>query len=121
MSHPPADEAITEFQKVGRLSGDAAFSAAFIAHAYAVSHREDKAREIIDDLMRLSKSRYVSPEDFAAIYIGLRDKDMAFKLLNKACEERTISMAYIKVEPLYDSLRGDPRYAELVRRIGLEQ
>jgi len=114
------EEAIAEFQKVARLSRDAAFSAPAIGYTYAASNREDKAREIIDDLVRLSKSRYVSPEDFAAIYIGLRDKDTAFKLLNKACDERTISMAYIKVEPLYDSLRGDPRYADLVQRIGLE-
>jgi len=115
------EEALAEFQKVPRLSKDAAFSAPLVGYTYAVSHRAGKAREIIDDLARLAESRYVSPEDFAAIYIGLRDKDMAFKLLNKACDERTISMAYIKVEPLYDSLRSDPRYADLVRRIGLEQ
>ncbi|MBC7929483.1 MAG: protein kinase [Rubrivivax sp.] len=114
------EEAITEFQKVARLSGDAAYSTPLIGYAYAVSHREGKAREIIKDLARLSKSRYVPPDDVAVVHSGLGEKDQAFEWLNKAYEERAAWLIALKVEPLFDPLRGDPRYAELVGRIGLE-
>ena len=56
---------------------------------------------------------------FALVYAGLEDKDQAFLCLEKACEERFNRLAYIKVEALWNSLRSDSRFAELLRRIGI--
>jgi len=56
-----------------------------------------------------------------AIYAGLGEKDRAFESLERGREERSGSMAYIKVDPFWDNLRSDPRYADLLRRMGLPQ
>ena len=114
------DEAVAEFQKVARLSNDSDYASPLIAYTYAVSRREDKAREIIRNLVKLSQSRYVPPDDIAVIYSGLGDKDRAFEGLNKAYDERSAQLVYLKTNPLFYPLRDDPRYADLVRRIGLD-
>jgi hypothetical protein len=63
----------------------------------------------------------VSAFSFAVIYLGLGEKDQAFAWLEKAYEERSFLLAYLKVDPIWDPLRSDPRFADLVRRIGLPQ
>ena len=68
---------------------------------------------------RLLHHENVSSYYFALIHLGLNDADQAFACLERACEERSGFMAFIKVEPLLDPLRSDPRFAELERRIGL--
>lgn len=114
------DEAVAEFQKVARLSNDSDYASPLIAYTYAVSRREDKAREIIRNLVKLSQSRYVPSDDIAVIYSGLGDKDRAFEWLNKAYDERSAQLVYLKINPMFYPLRDDPRYADLVRRIGLD-
>ena len=66
-----------------------------------------------------SKQRYVSPYFIAIIYAGLGEKDEAFKRLEEAYQERFDLLVYLKVEPKLDSLRSDPRFANLMRRAGL--
>jgi len=91
-----------------------------LSYAYAVSGRRDEALKILDEQQRLAKQRYVSPYNFAIIYTGLGDKDRAFEWLTKCVEEHTLILFHLKSRPLFDSLRSDPRYADLLRRMNLE-
>ena len=69
--------------------------------------------------LRLPRRRGIPAVSLRAVYAGLGEKDQAFAWLEKAYEERTSRLSYLKVEPLWDPLRSDPRFADLVRRIGL--
>ena len=62
----------------------------------------------------MSEQAYVSPYDLAILYLGLGDKDRAFEQLTKAYEDRTGWIIYLNVEPIFDPLRSDPRFVELV-------
>ncbi|HEX6731662.1 MAG TPA: hypothetical protein VF074_16675 [Pyrinomonadaceae bacterium] len=64
---------------------------------------------------------YVSPAELALLYAGLGDKEGAFASLEKAYAAHDVQMQYLKVDPHYDSLRSDPRFNELLRRVGLPQ
>ena len=65
----------------------------------------------------MSKQAYVSSYDLAILYVGLGDKDRALEQLNKSYEDRAGFIIYLNVEPLFDPLRSDPRFAELVRKM----
>lgn len=92
---------------------------ALLGYVYAVAGKQDEAQKILSDLKELAKQRNVSPLNFAMIYIGLGDKDQAFAWLNKSYEERPDSLMFIKVSPLFESLRSDPRFDDLLRRMKL--
>jgi serine/threonine protein kinase/Tfp pilus assembly protein PilF len=91
-----------------------------LAYAYAVAGRRNEALKILDEQHRLTKQRDVSPYNFAIIYTGLGDKDRAFEWLTKCVEQRTLIISHLKSRPLFDPLRSDPRYRELLRRMNLE-
>jgi TolB-like protein/Tfp pilus assembly protein PilF len=115
------EEAITEQKKAIALE-DATGNwrrTALLGHTYAVAGRKEEARKILNDLQALSKQRYVAPYNFALIYIGLGDRDEAFAWLDKAYQDRPDTLRFIKVSPLYDKIRSDARFAELVRRMNL--
>ncbi|MCH8912571.1 MAG: tetratricopeptide repeat protein, partial [Planctomycetes bacterium] len=111
-------EAIAELQKARTLSGNIDFLAV-LAHAYAVSGRTKQARKMLDEVKAFSERAYVSPYVLALIYMGLGEKDQAFAWLETAYAERAINLVVLKVDPRYDELRGDPRFDDLLRRIGL--
>ena len=96
-------------------------NALFIGHVYAVSGKPAEAQKVVDDLKELSKRRHVSSYHIALIYLGLGEKDRAFEWLENAYKERSDSLVYLKVDPWLDSLHSDPRFADLVRRVGLPQ
>ena len=85
------------------------------------SGRKAEARKILAELQSLSEHSYVPATDMALIYAGLGDKDKAFAWLDKAYEEHSFSLSNLKVEPRFDPLRSDPRFADLLRHIGLPQ
>jgi len=89
-----------------------------LGHAYAASGRRDEAVKLIDEL---SRRPYPPPASIAIIYLGLGDKDRAFEWLSKAYEERSTELIWLKVEPLYDPVRPDPRFIELLKRVGLDK
>ncbi len=113
------DEAIALFKK-NFDSGSAFFSIGGLGNAYAVSGRKQEAHAMIDELKRLRGQRYISAVNVALVYAGLGDKDQAFEWLEKGYEERAFQMQWLKVEPRWDSLRDDPRFQDLTRRIGLQ-
>ena len=88
-------------------------------HLAAVSGRRAEAQKVHDQLTELSKQKYVPALDMV-IYAGLGEKDKAFEWLGKAFEEHALRLAYVKVEPAYDPLRSDPRFADLLRRMNLQ-
>jgi eukaryotic-like serine/threonine-protein kinase len=90
-----------------------------LAYAYAAAGRRDEALKVLGEQQRLAKQRYVSPYNFTIIYTGLGDKDEAFAWLAKAIEERSQLLSHLKSRPMFDPLRSDPRYAELLRKMNL--
>ncbi|MDQ3063381.1 MAG: tetratricopeptide repeat protein, partial [Acidobacteriota bacterium] len=113
-------KAIETFQKGIDLAERHPQLVASLGRAYALSGERDKANKVLDELREMSKRRYVSPYLFAVVYVGLGDKDQAFAWLEKAYNERTFFLIWLKVEPRFDSLRDDPRFQDLLRRIGLQ-
>jgi serine/threonine protein kinase/Tfp pilus assembly protein PilF len=111
-------DAIAEYQKARELNDDP-LVLGLLGHAYAVSGRRDEALRMLDELNKLAQERYVSSYTFALVYAGLNDRDQAFQWLEKSYRDRSSEIAYFKVDPLLDPLRPDPRFADLVRRVGL--
>jgi Flp pilus assembly protein TadD len=112
-------EAIDSFQKAIALSRETVPYMAGLGHAYALAGKKPEARRVLDELNRLSKSRYVSPSNNAMIYLGLGEKDQAITWLQKALEERSSWVIYFRADPRLDSLRASPQFQELMRRAGL--
>jgi len=115
------EEALSSFQKGSALSGDSVIIKVDIARAYALSGKKVKAQELLDDLIRQSKKIYVSPYNLATIYAALGEKEKAFAWLEKAYEERSNNLVYLKVDPKLDILRQDVRFSSLLKKIGLEK
>ncbi len=90
-----------------------------LGYAYARAGKSAEARKVLSELKELSKRRYVSGCDFAAIYAGLGEKDQAFASLERAYEQRDYRLITVNMLPLLDPLRSDPRFQDLLRRIGL--
>jgi serine/threonine protein kinase/Tfp pilus assembly protein PilF len=113
------EDAISEFQKARTLSGDLIYIAG-LGYGYAMSGRKTEALEIIQQLNNLSKQTYLHPSYVALVYAGLGDNDHAFEWLEKAYDSRDDVLAWLKADPSWDSLRSDRRFADLLRRIGLQ-
>ena len=110
-------EAIEKLAKAVSLS-DGPLYRALLANAYALTGERVKALSILDQLKTLSKQGCVSPVDMAIVYMGLDDRKSAFQWLEKAYQQRTMRIQELS-EPIFDSLRSDPRFPDLMRRIGL--
>ena len=112
------NEAIAQYEKSIPLSGDSPDERASLAYAYALAGREADARRILDDLKQRSKRQFISPCVLAIVHAGLGEKDEAFEWLERAYSSRDFMLTLLKIEPTYDLLRDDPRYADLMRRVG---
>ncbi len=112
-------EALAEYEEYSALSGGSPRSTAFVGYAHARLGQRSQAFRVLEQLRAASKQRYVPALSFAIVYVGLGEKEQAFLWLEKAYDERTNSLAYLKVQATWDPLRSDPRFADLVRRIGL--
>jgi DNA-binding winged helix-turn-helix (wHTH) protein/Tfp pilus assembly protein PilF len=114
-------EAIVEFQRATTLSGGSPLMKASLGHALAKANRRDEATMMLDELRELSKQRYISSYETAAIYVALGDTEQAFNLLERAYEEHCFHLVYLKVWPQFSVIRTDPRFQKLVQGIGLSQ
>ena len=110
-------EAIAEFQEAVRLGSGITEPKAFLGRVYAVSGKRAEARKVLEELNEVSKQFYVSPYNVALIYAGLGEKDQALAWLERAFAERSTWMPYLKVDPWLDSLRSEPRFQDLLRRM----
>jgi tetratricopeptide (TPR) repeat protein len=111
-------EGITELEKELAITPGYPVALSWLGYAYAVSGRRADAQKLLDQLTDLARQKYVAAVDRARIYTGLGQKDRAFEWLEKGYEDRSIGA--IKVEPTYDPLRSDPRFANLLRRMNLQ-
>jgi eukaryotic-like serine/threonine-protein kinase len=111
-------EAIEIFE--GIYAKDKMMGAAPLGYAYAKAGRRAEALEILDEIEEQSKKEHVPAQERAIIYIGLDDKDQAFSWLEKSFEEHFAPLIYLTSDPVFDSLRSDPRFAELTRRVNLQ-
>ncbi len=111
------DEAIAEYQKAMALNDDPNVLAA-LARAYGLSGNRIEAQKILEQLTELSKQRYVPAYSFAIVYLGLGDKQEAMRWLEKSYEDRAgADIGWIRVDPLLEPLRGDPRFEALAEKI----
>jgi tetratricopeptide (TPR) repeat protein len=111
------NEAIAEFQKAADLMGESRSSTLEdVGHAYAMLGKRSEALKI---LAQLKKRDYPSGYGMAIIYTGLGEKDQALEWLEKAYEDRSELLTWLKVDPRFDSLRSDERFIKLLRRVGL--
>lgn len=112
-------EALVQFSALGQLPGAELFQLVGMGHLLATLGRTGEAGQMLRQLLGMSRERYVSAYFIAEIYAGLGDKDHAFEWLEQAYEERAVLMISLQSNPKWDSLRADPRFKSLVRRVGL--
>jgi len=111
-------EAVPEYQKAVELSQGNTDPLAALGYAYATTGKRLEARKILRDMQLRFESGYVSPYMIAAVYAGLSDNDKAFEYLEKAYQERSFDLPYfLRADLRMDSLRSDPRFQDLMRRM----
>ncbi len=113
------DEAVAAEEKAVSLSDRAPGALGMLGLVYGLAGRKSEARKVLNELLKLHERRYVTPVAIAYVYIGLGEKDQAFVWLEKAYQERSNYIAYLNVNPIGDSLRSDPRFDDMLRRVGL--
>lgn len=114
-------KSVMECKKAADLANNDPLRMFGLALAYALAGKKDEARQLLTDLQAKSKFQYVPPYFLATIYVGLGQKDEAFAALERGVAERDGYLTWLKVEPALDPLRSDPRFADLLRRVGLPQ
>ena len=93
----------------------------FLGDAYAIAGRRAEAQQVLDKLNQLSKQKYVPAASLARIYVGLGEKDKAFEWLEKAYQDGSIGGGTaVAVDPIFDPLRSDPRFQDLLRRMNFQ-
>jgi eukaryotic-like serine/threonine-protein kinase len=118
-------QAISEYEKMGPqgygVSAENQLIASGLGWTYAVAGRRKDAERVIQDFNKLSSTASVDPLWVAQIYSGLGDKERAFEFLEKSYRQHSANLAFLKPDPFWDGLRSDPRYADLLHRMGLPQ
>jgi TolB-like protein/Tfp pilus assembly protein PilF len=110
-------EAISEYQKAFDLNGDP-YSLGMLGQAYARNGQKDEAQKVLARLNEQAKSRYVAPYAVALVYLGLGQKDRALDELERAYQRGETNYLFrIKVDPMLDDLRGEPRFEALVQKV----
>jgi TolB-like protein/DNA-binding winged helix-turn-helix (wHTH) protein/tetratricopeptide (TPR) repeat protein len=115
-----AEEAIPELEKAVSVTDSSPGVISALIWAYAHAGRRADALQLLSELKKRQQTGYVPGGAFVNAYLGLGDNDEAFAWFERAYEEQSNILIYIKVFPLYDPLRGDPRFQDLVRRVGLD-
>jgi TolB-like protein/Flp pilus assembly protein TadD len=113
-------EAIAAFEKAVQLSGNREGRPA-LAHAYAKAGRTGVARSILAEMKIHTGGRYVASPMIARIHLGLGEIDKAFEWLRKGIEERSYWIVFLKMDPVYDEIRSDPRFVDLLRAARLAE
>jgi tetratricopeptide (TPR) repeat protein len=113
------EQAITEGEKGVKFSGGSPLMRAALAHTLGAAGRTTEAIQILDDLTKLAKEKYVASYFFAGIHIGLGENDRAIEYLEKSYEEHSHWLIYLHLDPSMDGLRDNPGFQSLLRRVGL--
>jgi TolB-like protein/Flp pilus assembly protein TadD len=113
------EDAVAQLQTAIDLSGRGANGIASLGHAYGLAGRRNDAQKILAELAERSRKRYVSSYQLALVNLGLQQTDEAMTQLENAYQERSTLLTYLKMDPRFDPLRSEPRFKDLLRRIGL--
>ena len=113
-------EAVPHYERAVMLD-DSPYGIGWLGQAYAKSGRVDEAHSVLERLDELAETRYVSPIQRASVYAGLGDLNRFFEWTERAYEERASELVRVRVFPWGEDVEQDPRFAELARRIGLEE
>ena len=111
-------EAVEEAHRARELSGVSTLPASYAAYALAKWGKRAEARAALDELLKLSTTRYVTPYHIALAYNGLDEREKTLEWLERGFEQRDPKMTFLKVEPKWNNLRDDPRFQDLLRRVG---
>ena len=114
-------EAIEQFRRARQDSHDGPGMIMAYGHAEGLAGNKAEARQALDDLNKLAEKRYVPSLYFAGVYLGLGERDKAMAALEKAYDQKTDRLIYLGVDPVADPLRTDPRFRNLLHRIGLPE
>lgn len=114
-------DALAEAQKSIQFSNRSNASLALLGHVYGKLGRRSEADALIKELETRIAAKQADGRDLAVLYVGLDDKDKAFEWLQKAFENRSVFLVFLKLEPLMEPLRSDPRWNDLERRVGISQ
>ena len=110
---------IAEGEKAVKLSSGSPLMCAALAQTFGAAGRKEEALSLLEELKRRAEQKYVAPYFFAGIHIGLGENDLALEYLEKSYQEHSHWLIYLHIDPSMDSLRGDPRFQDLVQRVGL--
>jgi serine/threonine-protein kinase len=111
-------EAEDEIRRATQLAGRPPGFLAALGYVVGALGKKDEAGRILQELQGLSQKRYVFPNFVANVYLGLKQNDQALNWLERAYEDRCAALIGMKVEPMYDLLRSDPRFQDLMKRVG---
>ena len=114
------DEAIAEFKQALAIAGARPLWSGFLGQVYALAGKTEEAIEILNELFAAARKPVRAPVAFAIVYAGLGKIDEAFHWLGKAVDERDGLLIYLKVGSVFDSLRSDRRFSEILARVGLQ-
>jgi serine/threonine-protein kinase len=114
------DEAISEFKQALTIAGAIPLWSGFLGQAYASAGKTEDSIEILHELRAASRHRYVPPTAFAVVYAGMGMIDDAFHWLDKAVDERDGLLVYLKVGSVFDALRSDQRFPQILNRVGFQ-
>lgn len=113
-------QALQELEEARRMDDNSAILE-MLAGTYAAAGRPDEARRITEEMVTRSKTRYVCAYEVATTYAGLEDRESAFLWLRKSLDQRADCSPWIAADPKLDPLRADPRFQDLLHRLGLPQ
>jgi serine/threonine-protein kinase len=113
------EEGLAAVHRAWEKDPENGFLTAWLGNLYGLAGREGEARRELERLRALQKKHYVQPYDFAIVHAGLGEKDEAFRFLDQAVRERADELAFVRVDPALDPLRSDPRFAAMLRRMGI--
>jgi hypothetical protein len=112
-------KAIAHLKQARTETGEMPLMDAALGLAYAVSGKKAETLKLAEGFKLAAKKRYIPPTYFGMLFAGLGDKDKAMMWLEKAYEDRADGLTWLNVEPMLDEVRSDPRFQNLIRRIGL--
>jgi tetratricopeptide (TPR) repeat protein len=108
--------AIAEFQR-SKIMVTGAWYQGLLGYAHAISGERPKAEQLLRELEEMAKRQYVSTTAFADIHLGLGEKEKALDWLDKSYQDQESACWYLKVDPIYDSVRNEPRFQALVEKV----
>jgi serine/threonine-protein kinase len=111
-------DAISQLRQLYEAAPENSLAEALLAYAYGRAGERQLALALVRDLVAATKTRFVPKAHIAIAYVGMGDRDLAFDCFEQAVVERSQALTFLKIDPLFDPVRGDPRFASLQKRVG---